>query len=734
MKLYLKFKLWFDRLLSKSMWLQLFVLLVFLGIIYLIALGIILAWYKRDFALQSNQHLNGNMWLLPFYLLVDSNALNNFYINNEISFGLLAIFTITFLLGAFVFNGAIISVITNSIGLRVERHRNGHIHYLRSGHYIILGYDDIVPSIIHSIFERNPKADILLMSARDVDYIREHLMRIFDQKQMSRIIINYGHRTSVDYHAGIHLESAKQVYIAGDRSHPAHDAVNVKCVDNICNYLEQPQIHAHPERIICVFEDIDTYAAFKTSEIFSRVRNLGMDFVPYNYYTGWAKQVFVRRSHKDLNHPYKPVDYRAVYGEGIKPEDPKYVHLVFIGTTNLAVAFAMEAANVLHFPNFGRDQQLRTRITFIDINADCGRKQFVTRNRHFFEVQSHYYTDLSDGSADKEKHRIPPSVFNADNGYSTSDSDFLDIQFEFVKGDVFSQDVQELIRHWACDTAHQYLSIFLALNDQRSNFVFGMNMPDEVYYNEIPVFMHQDRSDNFVTNLRNADVKIAENPKCNTYSTVADGQLHQRVQGGRYANIFPFGMNDTAYSADENSLAQAKLINYLYCTAYNEPFRFLTIAELEAIPTAEIERESNKLWRALGVADRWSNLYSAYSISVKLATLRAMRGLKLSDTTRDADRIEEREVKELARVEHNRWNVEKLLMGYRKPRPYEDKYVAANAPYADQLSRNKKRFIHHDLRPYDELDSIAALDVEFSRYIPWIVRTAKAIIDSKPLS
>jgi len=35
--------------------------------------------------------------------------------------------------------------------------------------------------------------------------------------------------------------------------------------------------------------------------------------------------------------------------------------------------------------------------------------------------------------------------------------------------------------------------------------LMGMNMPDEVYANEVPVFIRQNRSDNFVTNLRNAD-------------------------------------------------------------------------------------------------------------------------------------------------------------------------------------------------------------------------------------
>ena len=130
-----------------------------------------------------------------------------------------------------------------------------------------------------------------------------------------------------------------------------------------------------------MFRDLDTYAAFKTSEIFKEVGKLGIEFVPYNFHAGWAKQVFVKRVYKDFDIHGVEYPYPAVYGNGITPDNDKYVHLVFVGTTNLAVAFAMEAANVLHFPNANKK---RTRITFIDINADKERDEFITRNRHFF--------------------------------------------------------------------------------------------------------------------------------------------------------------------------------------------------------------------------------------------------------------------------------------------------------------------------------------------------------------
>ena len=187
-------------------------------------------------------------------------------------------------------------------------------------------------------------------------------------------------------------------------------------------------------------------------------------------------------------------------------------------------------------------------------------------------------------------------------------------------------------------------------------------------------------------------------------------------------------MNESIYCADDKSLKRAKLINYLYNTADYSTNKFQSLLVLAATPKKQIWDEADKMWKGnpennqegLSVSLKWSNLYSSYSIRTKLASLRAMRGLTLDDKSKDTQKLTEKEVKELAKVEHNRWNVEKLLMGYRKPHLDEDKYEASGAD-AKSLSRNKKVFIHHDIRPFEDLDNVKELDYEFTRYIPWIM-------------
>lgn len=706
------FKLRFDRLLSQSLWRQLLilggVLLVMLAFSYLL-----LSFSGADWKAFS-QSKDVSQWLLPVYLLIDTNALNTLYIEGHVHGWMLFASSITFLLGAFIFNGIIIGIITNTLEQRVADHRKGRIHYLRTGHYIILGYDDMAPSIINHIFSRDASAYVLLMGAMDAEVIREKLCKRFDEQQMKHIIINYGHRTSPGYLKDIHLESAKEVFVVGNHSKPEHDAINVECVDCMRLYLADKQ--ERPSRITVVFKDLDTYAAFKTSPLFKDISKLGIEFTPYNRYAGWAKQVFVKRGYRDFGSASQKYPYPSVFGKkGILPQDERYAHLVFVGTTNFAVAFAMEAAHVLHFPNYP-EKGVRTRITFIDLHADKEKDEFITRNRHFFEVQSHYYRDLSDASSSTTLQRIPPLYFNKDNGYEEgADYDFLDVEFEFIKGDVFSQRVQQLIRTWAGEHEQkQYLSVFLAMADQRQNFVMAMNMPDEVYDHEVPLFVRQDRSDNFVTQLREADSKTL------SYCHMEGGELKEEQRHARYASIYPFGMNETAYSADDHSLRRAMLINYLYCHADYDTLSFPGMLTLDSIAADDIWAEARALWQKLDVSLKWSNLYNSYTIRTKLRTLRAMRGMDIEDESRDGDLLSDEETAILAQVEHNRWNVEKLLMGYRKPHRDEDKYEYDD--YSAELSKNKKLYIHHDIRPFDKLDKISKLDYEFSGYMPWIMR------------
>lgn len=719
----------FDRLLSKSLIKQ---LLILVGImVVLFAVSYIALNLAGDDWKEYCDKKNISRWIFPLYLLIDANAFNDLYTAEgfKISKLTLAISGFTFVAGVLLFTGALISILTNVISQRVEKYNNGLIPYLKSGHYVIMGYDDMVAAIIRDIFNRDAQAYVLLMTAVDAKTIHEKLRKTFDDKQLEHIIINYGLRTSKEFYQDIHLEYAEEIFIVGYRSLSAHDAMNVENIDSICNYLKDDvKSGLKPKRITCVFEDLDTYASFKTTEIFKRVGNLDIEFVPYNFYAGWANQVLLKQQYKEKSRPKEVFDYPSVSGNGIKDNDDKFVHLVFVGITNLSSAFAMEAAHLMHFPNYDRaPKKPKTLITFIDLVADKEMPEFITRNHHFFEIQSYRYSDLTEDP--KPAPTFIPSSFITNN-----EGNFLDVEFEFIKGDIFSQKVQNEISNWSTKD-DRYLTIFLTMADQKKNFMMGMNMPDKVYDHEIPIFIRQDRSDNFVTNLRTAEKENFNENKTKRY-TYSAKDVKGKDYHGRYAKIYPFGMSDMAFYADEVSIKRAKLINFLYATADYDNHHFQDFTVLASMTPDYIWETANEKWKELTVALKWSNLYCAYHIPFKLASLRAMRGLQYNDQSQDQQPLTSEEILIIARVEHNRWNVEKLLMGYRKARFEEDSYAYRNANEkdvdfkkedADKLEKNKKIYIHHDIRPFDKLDEgTQQWDYQIAKYIPWIIKMTES--------
>jgi len=713
------FLLQFDRILSQDIFRQALILLSLLAAVFVVSF-LMLSISGHDWINYCKENYISK-WVFPLYLLIDGNAFSGFCSDDNVSGTTVFIACLIYVAGVIIFTGMLISVMTNMIERRVDNYREGRIYYLKSGHYIIMGFDDMVPSFINYIFEKAPGAYVLILTSVKVSDATEKLRKVFGKEEMKHIIINYGHRTTSESYKDIHLETAEEIFIVGHHSKPVHDAINVECVDCIYRYLKDNQVQGLPIRITCVFRDLDTYSAFKTTDIFEKITKLGVEFVPYNFFTGWAKQVFVDCNYKDMDDPNRQakVEYPTVYGNGIGPDDPRFVHLVFVGTTNFAVAFAMEAAHILHFPNFVKNKNLKTRITFIDLNADFEKDEFITRNRHFFEVQGYIYKDLSDKPELQENWPDTSATY-----FKGSNSNFLDVEFEFIKGNIFSQKVQKEISKWAKAKDEQYLSIFLAMEDQRNNFVMGMNMPDEVYENDISIFIRQDRSDNFVTNLREVDKKQEYD-----YYRLRGDKAKKKKRNGRYAHIYPFGMNETTYDADDESLNRAKLINYLYNTMDGNKFK--SLSELKPIPLKDLIDEANGFWNGvpddnqkpgLPVSLKWSNLYNAYTLKTKLASLRVMRKSVTDEMEKKSEFLSPNEINMMAEVEHNRWNVEKLLMGYRKAHKDEDLYETDDAEAKTKLKSNRKLFIHHDIRPFDDLSGIVELDREFSKYIPWIIQ------------
>ena len=704
----------FDRTFSEKIWWQIIILL---GVVMVALLIGLVVCYFLTYG-ENGKQVGFYEWAL--YLFIDGNALSQIYMDKYADGGrpwvTLLFSVLGSLLGVVVFGGMLISVLSNMLERRIENFRKGKHTYVIAGHHVILGYDEIVPSIIKQICT-NKDAYVLLQSSLPSEMVAEMIHSSIAQDCEKRVIIKNGHRTSTEDLSELRLNEAHDIYIVGDRTKSLHDAMNIDCMEKVYEILQKDKDKGLPSSMMTVFEDQDTYAALQVTDLFKDLRNLGVEFVPYNFYVDWAKQMFVDAD--GLRYPF-------IDGDGISSSSNKHVHIVIVGTSNFGVALGLEAAKMLHFPNFD-GMKNRTEITFIDLNADEEQQLFMTRARHFFEVQQHHYGDFFGEIIGKEiryKEETRPATVFKDGA-----ANFLDVEFRFVKGDIYSKEVQDLIARWACDDT-QILSIVFAMRDSRQNMAIAMNMNDLVYERGTRIFIRQNTSSKFLDRVREQSGVQTEKKVI-----AKDGTVEIQKHKGRYANIYPFGMTDIMFDVNKRTQRRAECINYIYDLYFDQgtdkPFAAQlkengekVLQEMMTWKKEDVIRSAHEHWTRHKVSDQWSNIYSAYTIGFR------ERSLKAEGYT-DCRQLSEVTLLKMAEVEHNRWNVEKLLMGFRKPRPEEDAYLLDLSQYAEQerkdvydsfkKTNNKNQYIHADIRPFNQLNEIQEIDKEIIRFTPWFI-------------
>lgn len=214
-------------------------------------------------------------------------------------------------------------------------------------------------------------------------------------------------------------------------------------------------------------------------------------------------------------------------------------------------------------------------------------------------------------------------------------NDFLDIEFEFIEADVMDYHVLKLLKEWSNDSSNQYLNIALCQDDTEANFRNSHRLPTEVYKYKTPVWVYAE----YDSNTKMLDHK-------------------------RFDTIQYFGGSNILVEEDAMELKWAKCVNSVY---------------------NEFWPEGKKEWEERSISERWSNINNALSLPFKLRSIGAEYvGGKIVNAN-----LTDKIVCLLGEVEHNRWNTEKLLYGYR--------------PNSIGETHDKANFIHADICPNAEL-------------------------------
>lgn len=625
------------------------ILLLFFGVIYLVS------WFftfpePSDLATSdSQQGASGSdvpmgRLLQLICLFIDPGSVTN--VTPELRWFSLGVA----ILGLLLFTGLLISVVSNMLERRVERYREGEIAYPLENHVVVIGFDEMVPMLVQQICSdpRYGNCYVLIQSVQPAAKVRSCIHTVLDVRQERRILVLHAQRNSTEELEKLCTTRAREILLIGEANEYDHDSLNIDSLQKIVE-IHSKKPNCPRISVSVLFEYQTTYAAFQISDLAEEWRKQ-VDFHPFNFYEEWAKKLLVKRCYEEGN---VKVEYPALDREPITRESDRTVHLVIIGMSRMGVALGVEAAQLLHFPNFCRDRRLKSRITFIDATADEEMNFFRGRYRHYFDLAPSLYRDMEHS----EEVRVLPPNWN----YSPR-TDFLDVEFEFIKGRAETPAVQKLLAKWAEDESRQ-LSIAICLNFPPQAMAMGLYLPDVVYARNIPVFVRQETSSALLNLLNN---RLKEEPL------------------NRYSHVFPFGMLANSFDLDRRNTRRAQLVNYIY----DYKGRYGTSPS-----AAPSEHELQREWDKLPVALQWSNFYCADSVDIKLRSL--------GFGTTPPERLTKEQIELMAEVEHNRWNMEKLLLGYRKPTPAEEILCQDKAVRKEYKN---KRFVHTDIRPFCELD------------------------------
>lgn len=369
--------------------------------------------------------------------------------------------------------------------------------------------------------------------------------------------------------------------------------------------------------------------------------------------------------------------------EPITGQSEKTVHLVIFGMPEIAEQVAINAAHVCHFPNYLRNNHsLRTRITVIDESAYTKSREWVQRYKNLFDNSYFRFVDT----------KKTPAVTNTYRPMFRDREDFVDVEWEFVEASPFDKLVRDKISKWSTSPS-QLLTIVFANDNTDIGLNDALHLPENIISAQTPVYVYMQSNKAF------DQIKHSSNTP----------------------NVIPFGMADHGYDINIPIVRMAKNVNYIYDRCYEENdkdwngrLRF----------TIEIDEEKKELsWARKSGVKRMSNIYNAMTIGVKMRSM----GFKEDDWDKFYEMSQE-DIEVLAEVEHNRWSVEELILGWRPCSDKEQREIEADINLKEEF---KKRKIHYDLRAYNDLRPdgtgrpVQVYDRCLSACIPLIAKESK---------
>ena len=363
--------------------------------------------------------------------------------------------------------------------------------------------------------------------------------------------------------------------------------------------------------------------------------------------------------------------------------------------TQVSYAMATTAAHICHFPNFSRG--VRTKITFVMPGIRQEMDFFRGRYAHLMELSYSKYVTIDTDGRERVEEFYPERKYLTDECHAKDPKGFLDVEWEFVDAGIESEYVRAMLR--TCVEEHKLarkqLSLALCEHDAESNVAASMCLPSEIYDEKIPLFVYQPYSGEVLNFARDT---------------------------GRYGNIYPFGLKVDCFDPWlQTRLKRARRIKYVYDRkSKGEPV-------LEMPADAELMDD----WFGTMYSHQLSNMYAANSVEMKIRSIRGNVDGELAPLSQD-------EIAVVAEIEHNRWNLERLMCGLRAM-PAEMRAELRNGLCSDdpavraaakqKISDEKTHaFRHINIVPYEEMaEDARSYDISIAENLPLVLKNEQVV-------
>lgn len=616
-----------------------------------------------------------------------------------------------YLVGLIVFTGLLVATINQFFKTRADRFRNGLTRYLFRKHVLIVGADDIVISLVKSLLKERKSKQIVILTRTKVEKFRNELFSHIEEKDKNRIIMQYGEQTSFLDLTKMHPERANELYIIGDyesndtvqsqhdesadTAWSRHDADNCTSLQIIKDILEKNKV-SKPISCYVMFEHQSMFTTFQFSDFSTELRHV-LNLVPFNLYEMIAQKTLITKSLDVGDDSIKPLGWICDDpngGKGIGKDSSKHVHLVVVGMTPMGTAMALTAAHLCHYPNYVYNKTLKTRITMIDRNADCEMRFFMGRYKDLFSVASWRYMEANPHNTDyfgSAKFDKEPWKTMSEDRYDPEllGRDFLDLEWEFIKGGIEMADVHSYLRKVSKDE-NTILTVAICVNPTHKAVAGGLYLPEEVYDYGLQVLVYQAENKSLIDLL--ANTKSGEQ------------------QSKRYQKINAFGLEKDGIDLSQFDTTLAQTVNYVYSTVNCESETAdgsadYALAKMDDKKRLEEWTKEPTSGKTLA-ANQWSSIYAANTLWTKLRSI----GWQFGDLSSE-------QVELMAEVEHNRWNVEQLIMNFR-PRRRCDNFTSGKEMRANR--------VHPDLKEYGKLDAnTKKFDRAIVKALPYLYETGR---------